>query len=463
MIRTGTMLVSEWAEEVLNYRNEKVENPEFCLGRRLSLFYDKELHKWRLERQHYVEYTNPIFSGSLLKPFWGRDNYKVSFVVAEALMNGTIEWYQSDSDFRIVNYNEPVVVTISPWVPMKKKPMLTEHIFLQSEEQLDELLKQTNPYGREYFRNHDIWGHYYPQRILLYPQLEQLHKLGYRFAENIAYDSFVDRKDEEYFKRLCQEGTDLKSIFKTTKPVYTTLKEERSLELWDEYRRMVKMGRISDDTLQDLYSRNYRTVEIKEVGRILSRTYNGKQVFSFDSLINYLGRLDQYEAISGVEALQILDDYLFMCQQLQMEPRVDGDSLKREHDIAARLVRQQRNEILAREMSEACEKLQVWNYEGDKFFVRGVQSYDDLLDEAKQQHNCVASYANRISHGESKIYVLREKATPNRSLVTIEINPKGTEIRQKYLAYNQPIRNKAISDFIDEWLAHIRKVKSRVA
>ena len=42
-------------------------------------------------------------------------------------------------------------------------------------------------------------------------------------------------------------------------------------------------------------------------------------------------------------------------------------------------------------------------------------------------------------------------ASSDKSLVTIELSPDCKTIRQKFLAHNQVIRNKAINDFIDRW------------
>lgn len=146
-----------------------------------------------------------------------------------------------------------------------------------------------------------------------------------------------------------------------------------------------------------------------------------------------------------------------MCQQLNMKPKIDGDSLKREHDICARLVRMKKDEIKQEKMLEACKFLECYNYEEDIFFIRGIKDYEDLLDEAKQQHNCVASYADRIINHSTRIYVMREKAHPNRSLVTIELSKDGSQIKQKLMAYNKPIHNKSITDFIDRWFKEIQK------
>ena len=88
-----------------------------------------------------------------------------------------------------------------------------------------------------------------------------------------------------------------------------------------------------------------------------------------------------------------------------------------------------------------------------------AQTSTELLDEAKQQHNCVASYSNAIGERRSLIYVMRAVSNPNRSIATVEIDPQESVIRQRFLAYNQPIREKEKTDFLDQWIKLVTERK----
>ena len=342
---------------------------------------------------------------------------------------------------------------ISPWKQTDK--LLSDGNYLKGSKSPDEFLNQ---YQKKFCELEGV-----SEEILFEaPYLETLSKAGYVFVHHFLKRHYPKDEIITLFNRLCQKGSKPSKIFKTISSVYETLKEEMDLSKWDVYRRMVKTGKIQNDAVVQCIQMNFQQRELDQIAAILNREYNGKKVFTFESLINYLVRIDQFEAISQKEGLQLLSDYLMMCQQLQMKPRVDGDSLKREHDIAARNVRLQRNEILAREMKTSCEWLQTFNHEDGQFLVRGVQSYDDLLDEANQQHNCVAGYADRIARRQSMIFFLRKNEAPKRSLVTIELSPKDFSVRQKFMAYNQPVRNKSITDFIDEWVKWIRTRERKV-
>ena len=337
---------------------------------------------------------------------------------------------------------------------------------LNSNEDMWDRVEKLSPYlakwGREKVFN-------CPANLLLAPQLEQLDKAGYQFAIPVINeihryrDSCVGRWSRtnqpllDKFNRLTKPGSNFKEIFKCSKTLYQTLKDERNLEYWDSYRRMEKTGKLNKDTLVQCVDARYADCDLKKINSILAKEYQGKKVFTFTSLQNYLVRLDMFQAIPRRDAFDILNDYLSMCSQLNMEPRIDSDSLKREHDIAARIMRDRRDEIMDEKMRDKCGYLKANNYSEDIYFIRGIESYTDLIDEAKQQHNCVAGYANSICSRKSLIYVMREVKNPDNSLITVELSSDQKTIRQKYLAYNRPIHNKAQSEFLDRWLKAVKR------
>ena len=335
--------------------------------------------------------------------------------------------------------------------------LLFRYSQMQSNEEISNILLRTNPYAHDFAEENG----FKPVALLLAPQLETLSKAGYAFADNFKGNYTTCRNAEgqiDSFNRLCQPGRSPKDIFKTPKSVFSVLKNEQNLEIWDTIRKMEKFGKVTADDIRQAYDSGMNTKELDQARSILSKEYAGKKIFTWTSLLAYLQRVDMFEAIPRQEALMLLSDYLQMCQTLEMKPRVDGDSLKREHDVTARTTRQKRDEIRAKKMNEACGEFSKYDYAEDIYSVRAIKNYDDLLDEACQQHNCVASYADRIAAKTSLIFVMRETAHPDKSLITIELSPTFT-VRQKFLAYNRPIHNKSQSEFIERWLKKIRTEK----
>ena len=303
-----------------------------------------------------------------------------------------------------------------------------------------------------------------PEQVFYFaPHIEQLYKAGYvglimELAEALKKKN---KAEIDIFNRLTRSGTDIKSIFKTEKPVYRGLRDENvSLKIWDVARKMVKGGKINADAVCEFAQMGLTERDCGHFYRILGKSYRGTPIFTFNTLVRYLTRLDVYEALDLPVALEYLDDYLQECDFLGIKPNIESDSLLREHNIAARLCRETREERRRVAMDGACKELQKWNYSDGTYLIRGVQSFDDLLDEAKQQHNCVACYADQIAKGNRKVYLMRRLACPDKSLITVEISKDGKTIRQKYLARNMQIRNPSQQDFLQNWLRYVAAVES---
>ena len=350
-----------------------------------------------------------------------------------------------------------VEINVGKWTAQKKA--YRQLLFPQDEASLGEIVEKCRPWVKPWLEEHG----YHLKRYLAAPWMETLDKAGYRFVSNyLRYspESLFDSSDMDRINRLTQPGTKPANIFKTEKCVYANLKDKTSLATWDLYRRMVKGEKLNQDTIRQAIDRNYNERDMETISSILGVRYGERTVFTWNSLMNYLNRIDMNEALEGSEPLGILNDYLHMCAQLDMQPRIDGDSLKREHDIAARLVRNRRDEELEREMKRNAEMAKAarpfLEYHEDVFFIRPIYEQEDLLDEAKQQHNCVASYGPRIVAGQSIVLQMRETRSPRVGLITVELSPDLKTIRQKLLAYNQPIRNKAQTEFLERWHKHVK-------
>ena len=327
---------------------------------------------------------------------------------------------------------------------------------LQSDTEINELIRARNPYAYDFVANNCVD----PLNYAMIPYMETLAKAGYLFIDRFYQNGrHISQSDVDCLNRLCKNGSNPAAIFKTSKAVYKVLgPAERDMQLWDTYRKLDKFGRITKETIQQSYDRAMSVKNLDLINQILAQKHAGKQIFDWETLFNYLNRLDKYEAISNDEALLLLKDYLNMCRMLGMKPRTDGDSLKREHDVAARLCRNMRNEKLAAEMLPACKELEKYNYNEGVYFVRAIENFEDLLSEATQQHSCLVSYGQDIAKRKSKIFVLREVARPDRSLITIELSSDRRSIRQALTAYNKPIRNKSQHEFLHRWLAYVRDV-----
>ena len=388
-------------------------------------------------------------------------HFKFVYFEADATVwSANVELYSdrrlSDLDLN-PNYSRSLCarLSIGQWKRLKNPNLSYDYVFIESSTDLFAILKSKYPYVAEWaMANHCSFG-----TVLLAPYLEVLYKAGYAFVNCFTHNP--QKNSYVYLSRLCQNGTKPKRIFKVQKAVYEALKGQSDLAIWDVYRKLVKFGRLSAESISQANVVGLNEKQLELAHHILGVTYDNKPVFTWTSLVNYLQRIDTFEAISCQDGLILLRDYLAMCREMGLKPKVDSDSLRREHDVLARnhrlYMQKQRDEKKAIAIKAACDTMARLNYKEDVFLVRGIESLEDLYDEANQQRNCVASYANKVIDGKSFIFVMREVAHPEKSLITIEIDPDSYYLRQKFLARNQPIRNKAQTEFINRWISHIKK------
>ena len=122
------------------------------------------------------------------------------------------------------------------------------------------------------------------------------------------------------------------------------------------------------------------------------------------------------------------------------------------HVKLSTMVRIRRELIDAAGFENAVEEMKQyeWKPNGSKWQIICPKNKEDMIDEANQQQNCLASYVSRVSDGTSRIYFLRSsnENLKDKSVVTIET--KGTKIVQ-IKARNNREANKEHLDFIEMW------------
>ena len=84
------------------------------------------------------------------------------------------------------------------------------------------------------------------------------------------------------------------------------------------------------------------------------------------------------------------------------------------------------------------------------------------MDEGRQQDNCLRyCYASRIANGTSVIYVMRSKKDPDKSLISVEIDPTGAFRRQQYLSHDRDIKDQKQLNFLEKWDKYREKINNK--
>ena len=102
--------------------------------------------------------------------------------------------------------------------------------------------------------------------------------------------------------------------------------------------------------------------------------------------------------------------------------------------------------------AEVVNRAEPMLFEKGGFAIVTPTCAEDMMDEARQQRNCLASYIDRAKAGETSIFFVRALKAPDKSLVTVEVNPETKRIAQAYGPCNSKVFGLE-ADFIREWAA----------
>lgn len=304
--------------------------------------------------------------------------------------------------------------------------------------------------------------YYTAQTMILaikYPQLELMFKTKFK---QLAI-AWVKEPENVMFSRCFKNGKNLEDITKLPKYAWNMLIENvREIGAYNEMRIWVQKENLSKETLEEIFERHLRKPELEKVRKLCMRKFNDKSLYTLDTLLNYLHRCDVYQAIPIYDAIDLLNDYIKMSVDMGVEPLTNSNSLKREHDVMARnyyqWYRANRDRDTEEKFKARSLKLQKYEYENDKYIIVTPHSVNELLEEANQQRNCLACYANSYANGRAQIFFMRKKNAPEKSYISIEMSSDLTEFRQVYYACNRAVDNAQDLAFLNEWKEHISKM-----
>lgn len=396
--------------------------------------------------------------------------------------DGTKYKYAKDYDWY---YNRPayyydiatMTLVVDKW---KEVNHITEvdACYINSENNLFEWYEKTHDeYQIKWFKQYEI--NYRDGRgcntmdlcfVMTHPEIELLSKMvindtvGLPLLTRICSTSTgsVSNTDRQSYERMFKTGTNSKEIFQLPMNFVRALWDETTISVWDAARKMVKLRNCSIDDFIRCQNLHLRSDQWTKIDAILRKKYNEENIFSLNTLLNYIQRIDVNEAIELDEALALIEDTIIMFLQVNQEPNFDTDSLKRTHDLIMRVCKEVRQENTVKGVAEAYND--KYKFEYGNFLIRQIKDYDDLMDEGNQQQNCLRyCYAHRIADKSSVIYVMRKKTSPDKSYISLEIDPTGEFLRQKYGTRNSVISNKSELECIEKWNEFRLKINAQTA
>ena len=242
---------------------------------------------------------------------------------------------------------------------------------------------------------------YFLKVIPNHPRFEYLVKLKlYNLASEVSkFDSVINNKFED--------------VFRVNKEFYPFMKKH---DITYNQLRVLQLAKKADirllKGLQDCYNLEW-----------LSKVVNLEKAWR----LGLLNSRNEHE----------YKDYLEFCIQLGYDMKDKNvlypKNLTKSHDKLEKLVEICENEANSRLLKERYELLKEKIYQNKKYLIYPASSADELIEESKQQSNCVKTYCKKAAFGECDIYLMRLCENPERSLVTVEVrDDKVVQARVKH-------------------------------
>ena len=307
----------------------------------------------------------------------------------------------------------------------------------------------------------------YAGLYLNYPYMEQLMKAGFAAIIN---DFLKHSCDFDVFEKTFKAGNNIQQITSLSNSIWKQLvKHVNDYEVWIEFKNLIDKHDIKSDLLNRIIHNTCRdtgySIGVLDIEEILEKRneFNIDNYYTLSSLMDYVDKAKLTQGLKGIKVLAIIRDYLNMCAELEIVPAIKSENLERDHDVVSVIYNRHREEI-ARKKAETKnkalklaflkrhEELKKYSYEDENLKVIIPGCANDLFEEGKNNHNCVASYTDAHAEGTTDIFFIRRKDTIDKSYITVEVNEKNRSIKQAFYAGNRTINKKEDLDFIDRWV-----------
>lgn len=162
-----------------------------------------------------------------------------------------------------------------------------------------------------------------------------------------------------------------------------------------------------------------------------------KKIHNYNDLIKFID-FEKAFKLTNLVSLNSHEyyDYLEMAYKLKLDMTnkqiLYPENIKKAHDKLLPEFELKKNRSLSNKIKKISKRLENTKFTSGQYIIYPVTSYEELVLEGNNQHNCVRTYADRIVDGTCLIYLMRKKDNPDKSLVTVEVrNKKVVQSRTK--------------------------------
>ena len=298
----------------------------------------------------------------------------------------------------------------------------------------------------EYTENHGAMDLRYFDLMQKVPSLEMLAKMG---MTTLVYSMInADEKDIPGYMKKEDQGSGIKRL---TKPQMQSL--IRSHCTLSQFVAYMQVAKKDPEALYEDFIWVSSMSHSRHLLDILRVQIPGMTV---KKIREYLDHVDQAQCCPVGESAQLWADYVRMLRDLNCDLTdkhlIFPNSLKREHDKAARKITQVKDEKLNAVFRERAVQNDTYAWENDEFKVLIPHDISELYEEGRRLSHCVGTYGKVVAEGESVVAFIRKATDVDTPLCTIEIREK-TIVQARGMS-NRPAENiPKMKTFIKAWAA----------
>lgn len=320
--------------------------------------------------------------------------------------------------------------------------------FVCTDEQQDIILNNTAVKRTgfvEYYKRTEKLNPGYFNAMQVSPFVEMFSKMGL----SSLVDDLIYEKDPKKIPSYLQNPDDKCPIKKLTKPQMKDLiKHDCGLEKLVQYIQAYKKdaGVMYSDF--DYIARSSHSRHVLDVLRV------GIPGMTVKKMREYIERVDEAQCCSPDESAQLWADYLRMLKQLECDltdsSLIYPNSLKREHDKAARKVTQVADKKMAEQFRKRAAENEWCTWADDSFKVLIPHEITELYEEGRKLHHCVGTYGKAVASGNCTIAFIRRNEEEDQPFCTVEI-------RNKHIVQARGLSNRPATDipkvkgFMKKW------------
>ena len=282
-------------------------------------------------------------------------------------------------------------------------------------------------------------------------------KLGEKMSGNLRKDADISKKVWKELRNLPAKiaGNGLRDDNWRSDPRWFL---ENFISIRDAFQKYGEMYHIYEweDQLNEIIERPNWFKNLQDVLK------NAGMSFNLQRTIEYL--LVEAYSRQGVkdvnDASRILHDYY------QMAVEIPGfikypKYLKVAHDIAVRnfneYMRTDYEEEVVVKTENFVDMEGMFRIQGNDYAILLLRSAKEIVSEGQRQANCVGGYVQRVADGRSVIFSMRKANHPEKTWITLEIDPKWGEkgrLVQAYQTFNRSVEAEQ-AQLISAWARQV--------